>query len=144
MCAITSELQSSDGLPKCCTNAAAPQLSWTSSGTAKGGEKKKRNREIGTAREKSPAGEVGGDADVGAGHPGGGNQVHAPRRRRLRLRGPRRRIPRHRGGGSLATFGREGAGDFRGSEGRREAHRLTSPAGRSPRSHPWTKLRIEA
>ena len=77
--------------------------------------------------EESPAREVGGDADVGAGDPGGDYKVHAPRRRRLTtLRGPRRRIPGRRGrggcGGWLAALWGKRARDFGGSEGRREAH----------------------
>jgi len=77
--------------------------------------------------EESPVREVGGDADVGAGGPGGGYKVHAPRRRRRlsTLRGPRRRIPGRRGrggGGRLAALWGKRARDFGGSEGRREAH----------------------
>jgi hypothetical protein len=98
---------------------------------------KKLNRETGRGKgkgrqagqdEESPAREVGGDADVGAGGPGGGYKVHAPRRRwRLStLRGPRRRIPGRRGrggdGGRLAALLGKRARDFGGSEGRREAH----------------------
>jgi hypothetical protein len=49
-----------------------------------GREKEQRGR-------KGKAREVGDDADVGAGDPGGGYKVHAPQRRRLStLRGPRR------------------------------------------------------
>lgn len=77
--------------------------------------------------EESPSREVGGNADVGAGDPGGGYKVHAPRRRwRLStLRGHRRRIPGRRGrggGGWLAALWGKRARDFGGSEGRREAH----------------------
>lgn len=84
----------------------------------------------GTGRQagqgEAPAREVGGDADVGAGDPGGGYKVHAPRRRRLTtLRGPRRWIQGGRargGGGRLAALWGKSARDFGGSEGRREAH----------------------